>query len=380
MYLYENSIFRLTRDFTQMISEIMTEGKVTADFLAELDAKSSTTFKHSINVAFQFYVQAVQDGVLSGDRLKNWVMGAMLHDVGKLSTPGYILHGSRLSDSEHKIMMEHSIKGKYFLSKVEVPKEVVAAVTGHHLSSKSVHSHFEGAELSRNTWSESFKEGYIQKLIKENLSWMEESKEDIYALSLLSFLDCCEAERADYRHYKNAFEWGNKEIPGSILYCMDSDVMRGTLDAEITGRVSTMKFQKMFDALQSIEMDVKVREIMLEKGFTRVPVYTQDKMKDIEMAPETGLLFYEKATSKEGTEVFVIRPKQLNPKEPVSTDCLIVAADRNGSPDIFAKPVLIPEKEFIKNYTVIESERKVQKEKSVQEKDSREDDLERDEY
>lgn len=67
------------------------------------------------------------------DQMEGLKAGALLHDIGKLAVPEYILSKpGRLSEAEFARVMIHPVVGADILSSIEFPYEVVPIVKHHH--------------------------------------------------------------------------------------------------------------------------------------------------------------------------------------------------------------------------------------------------------
>lgn len=67
------------------------------------------------------------------DQMEGLKAGALLHDIGKLAVPEYILSKpGRLSEAEFAKVMIHPVVGADILSSIEFPYEVVPIVKHHH--------------------------------------------------------------------------------------------------------------------------------------------------------------------------------------------------------------------------------------------------------
>lgn len=91
------------------------------------------TFHHSINVAVICGVLGRWLG-FTGDKLQGVILAGLLHDVGKTQIPLEILNKpDKLTDSEMKIMQQHTVHGFNLLKKLpDISPEVVMATMQHH--------------------------------------------------------------------------------------------------------------------------------------------------------------------------------------------------------------------------------------------------------
>jgi response regulator RpfG family c-di-GMP phosphodiesterase len=73
-----------------------------ADYLRELDAKSYTTFNHSVRVAANVFRELSNDKSFSRKDVLDYTRAALLHDVGKLTTklndPPKMVHRSTVGN------------------------------------------------------------------------------------------------------------------------------------------------------------------------------------------------------------------------------------------------------------------------------------------
>ena len=105
----------------------------TAEALATaIDAKDQTTHEHVRRV--QFYATTMgQHFGLSGAEIEALRAGALLHDIGKLAVPDYILNKpGRLTPAEFEKMKVHTTVGAQILERVGFPYPVAPIVRYHH--------------------------------------------------------------------------------------------------------------------------------------------------------------------------------------------------------------------------------------------------------
>lgn len=97
-----------------------------------IDAKDQYTHQHILRVQRYAVATAVEMG-LTGNELEGVNTGALLHDIGKLGVPEYVLlKPGRLTDEEFAKIKEHPRIGADILSPVEFPWPVLPAVKYHH--------------------------------------------------------------------------------------------------------------------------------------------------------------------------------------------------------------------------------------------------------
>ncbi|MEW6697605.1 MAG: HD-GYP domain-containing protein [Bacillota bacterium] len=97
-----------------------------------IDAKDAYTRNHSRNVAR--YAVALGEGLgLSEEELTHIHFGAILHDIGKIGVPEFILNKpGRLSLEEFQTIKAHPTIGAHILSPIDFLKEALNVVLYHH--------------------------------------------------------------------------------------------------------------------------------------------------------------------------------------------------------------------------------------------------------
>ncbi len=99
------------RNLFDVIFESIENNKGTTFTVASLMSSDLYTYNHSLNVAILSVLTARTLGE-SRERLKELGVGAILHDIGKMSVPHAILNKpSSLNEEERKIMETHPEKG-----------------------------------------------------------------------------------------------------------------------------------------------------------------------------------------------------------------------------------------------------------------------------
>ena len=101
-------------------------------FARIIDYKSSTTKKHSLDVALRCYEMATFYGFSSEKRIRFLFAGAM-HDIGKLVVNNDILEKpTALTEEEKELMMYHVIESKNILSSIKEIDDITTWVSRHH--------------------------------------------------------------------------------------------------------------------------------------------------------------------------------------------------------------------------------------------------------
>ncbi len=122
------------------ISELQNKQKIMEDIYqstvrslaAAIATKDRTTHSHLVRVQSYAVALAEEMGV-SGAELEAVRTGALLHDVGKLGVPDYILtKPGPLNAEEFARMKRHTVIGESILTPVHFPWPVVDVVRSHH--------------------------------------------------------------------------------------------------------------------------------------------------------------------------------------------------------------------------------------------------------
>lgn len=101
-------------------------------FARIIDYKSSTTKKHSLDVALRCYEMATFYGFSNEKRIRFLFAGAM-HDIGKLVVNNDILEKpTALTSEEMELMMYHVIESKNILSSIKEIEDITTWVSRHH--------------------------------------------------------------------------------------------------------------------------------------------------------------------------------------------------------------------------------------------------------
>ena len=139
-----------------------------------INAKDEVTHEHVLRV--QIYAAGVARLLgCSSIEIEALRAGALLHDIGKIAVPDYILQKpGKLTAAEFEKMKIHTIAGAQILSRVEFPYPIVPVVRHHH-------ERWDG-------------KGYPDGLAGENIP---------LTARILTVVDCFDAVRED-RQYRKA--------------------------------------------------------------------------------------------------------------------------------------------------------------------------------
>lgn len=125
---------RQYRDGVQKRIDLMEKAhRETIEALAvAINAKDEVTHDHVLRV--QIYAAGVARALgCAPDEIEALKAGALLHDIGKIAVPDYILNKpGKLTAAEFEKMKIHTIAGAQILSRVEFPYPIVPVVRHHH--------------------------------------------------------------------------------------------------------------------------------------------------------------------------------------------------------------------------------------------------------
>jgi len=132
---FRTSIGRV-EDATQHLEQLNRLHLSTIETLAmAIDAKDQITHGHIRRVQMMAVSLANAIGVKDSNQIKAIEAAALLHDMGKLAVPEYILNKpGKLTAAEFEKMKLHATVGADILSSIEFPYPVVPIVRHHHES------------------------------------------------------------------------------------------------------------------------------------------------------------------------------------------------------------------------------------------------------
>ena len=98
-----------------------------------VDAKDRYTHGHIRRVQAYAKLLAKYCGIAGENELLAIQAGALLHDIGKIAIPEYILNKpTALTETEYEKMKIHPVVGANMLSSIEFPYPLVPLVKSHH--------------------------------------------------------------------------------------------------------------------------------------------------------------------------------------------------------------------------------------------------------
>lgn len=113
---------------------LISENEVVASELFDVLQHDYHTYTHSYNVASYAMLLAQEVGIRDEDQLQGISMGGLLHDLGKLRIPNYILtKKERLSEAEWQTIQRHPTDGFIALAeRPDVTFDQLMMVYQHH--------------------------------------------------------------------------------------------------------------------------------------------------------------------------------------------------------------------------------------------------------
>lgn len=106
--------------------------QITETLASAIDAKDEYTHGHSIRVA-QYSRQIAETAGLSKEDCEKVYFSALLHDVGKIGIPDWILNKKeKLSDEEFQLIQQHPILGREILAHIRKLPYLTMGAKYHH--------------------------------------------------------------------------------------------------------------------------------------------------------------------------------------------------------------------------------------------------------
>lgn len=100
--------------------------------LDKIKKYSKQTYMHSIKVAVLLCCIKEEAEIPDND-LENYVIGGLIHDIGKIWIPLEVLEKKgRLNEEENRLIREHPLQGKIYVEKYHFGKVVENIIMYHH--------------------------------------------------------------------------------------------------------------------------------------------------------------------------------------------------------------------------------------------------------
>ena len=122
------------RDIVDTLAQEISQNRPAMLALTALRKYDSYTFTHMVNVSILTMGQARGLGI-DGPLLREIGLAALMHDIGKVKTPGDILNkAEKLTDGEFDILRRHTVDGAEILRRTpEIPALAPVVAFEHHL-------------------------------------------------------------------------------------------------------------------------------------------------------------------------------------------------------------------------------------------------------
>ena len=122
------------RGMVDTLAQAVAQNRTALLALTALKNYDNYTFTHMVNVSILTMGQARGVGI-EGERLREFGLAGLMHDIGKVKTPNEILNKpGKLSDEEYDILKLHTVNGAQILRKTpEIPALAPIVAFEHHL-------------------------------------------------------------------------------------------------------------------------------------------------------------------------------------------------------------------------------------------------------
>lgn len=122
-----------TMQITTRLFQILQEQSI-IELLDKLAEHHEPTWKHSMHVAM-YSARIGYDMELPESSLRNLLIGALLHDIGKLEIPTSILSKpDKLTDEEYKLIQTHPILGEQLAKQYGYGSSITNIILLHHVN------------------------------------------------------------------------------------------------------------------------------------------------------------------------------------------------------------------------------------------------------
>jgi putative nucleotidyltransferase with HDIG domain len=122
------------RGIVDSLAQAVAQNRTALLALTALKNYDNYTFTHMVNVSILTMGQARGVGI-EGERLREFGLAGLMHDIGKVQTPTEILNKpGKLTDQEYDILKLHTVNGAQILRKTpEIPPLAPIVAFEHHL-------------------------------------------------------------------------------------------------------------------------------------------------------------------------------------------------------------------------------------------------------
>jgi diguanylate cyclase (GGDEF)-like protein/putative nucleotidyltransferase with HDIG domain len=274
-----------------------------------IDAKDEITHDHVYRV--QVYASGLGKHFgLSGPEIEALKAGALLHDVGKIAVPDYILNKpGKLTAAEFEKMKIHTVVGAQIMERVNFPYPVVPIVRHHH-------ERWDGA-------------GYPDGLRGQQIPM---------TARILTVADCFDAVREDRQYRKGMLrEEACQFLRGGAGKQFDPNVVEAFLnnlpkyEDEIAAHKASLK--PLLTPTTQAGISESARKATPAAGLATAAQEPPDYVKQIKSAHTEVAALYEMAQTLSGSidvhDVVALAAKQLERTTPFTT-CVFYMKQKNG--------------------------------------------------
>ena len=120
----------LKKDVDIMLNSIL-ENREAHSYLAILKRKDESIYKHAVDVAALSAITAIEMNLTKAD-ISNIMLGALLHDIGKVLVQEYLLNKKNLTADEINILKRHTTHGYKLAKRDNLEDNIADIILEHH--------------------------------------------------------------------------------------------------------------------------------------------------------------------------------------------------------------------------------------------------------
>lgn len=127
------------QELEQSLLQIRNVYRDTVKALANaIDARDPYTRYHSVRVSriakeLATHIRSISEELMSEEEIEVIEIGGLLHDIGKIAIPDYIIRKeAALTDEEFAYMRKHPVEGQRILQDINFPWDIIPLVRHHH--------------------------------------------------------------------------------------------------------------------------------------------------------------------------------------------------------------------------------------------------------
>lgn len=120
----------LKKDVDIMLNSIL-ENKEAHSYLAILKRKDESIYKHAVDVAVLSAITAIEMNLTKAD-ISNIMLGALLHDIGKMLVQEYLLNKKNLTADEINMLKRHTTHGYKLAKRDNLEDNIADIILEHH--------------------------------------------------------------------------------------------------------------------------------------------------------------------------------------------------------------------------------------------------------